>query len=155
NTLSYALISGNDRQIFELNQTTGELRVTDATHLNFEATPKFELGIKITDNGYNKLSTQIKVQIELTNEADTYPEPDADNVFSPNGDQINDTWVVRNVHEFAGCELIIFNSQGKTVFKTVSYDNSWSGDGLPADTYYFIFTCGGRVTNKSYITLVK
>ncbi len=62
--------------------------------------------------------------------------------FSPNGDQINDYFVISGIMDYPN-ELIILNRQGTEVFRTINYQNDWdgkysSGDDVPDDTYYYI-----------------
>ncbi len=64
-------------------------------------------------------------------------------VFSPNGDGINDLWVIDGIHLFGNHELQIFNRWGSLVFEARSYDNTWDGrskkgEHLPVGTYYYI-----------------
>lgn len=62
--------------------------------------------------------------------------------FSPNGDQINDYFVISGIADYPN-ELIILNRQGTEVFHAVNYQNDWdgkysSGDDVPDDTYYYV-----------------
>jgi len=64
------------------------------------------------------------------------------NGFSPNGDLINDYFVISGVTDYPN-ELIILNRQGTEVFRAINYQNDWdgkysSGDDVPDDTYYYI-----------------
>ncbi len=64
------------------------------------------------------------------------------NGFSPNGDGINDFFVISGVMDYPN-ELIIISRQGTQVFKVKNYQNDWdgkysSGDDVPDDTYYYI-----------------
>lgn len=69
--------------------------------------------------------------------------------YSPNGDGINDKWVIPNIDQFPN-NVKIFNRWGSVVFQMDNYDNSWGGetnkglsvssdDGtLPSGTYFYI-----------------
>ncbi len=65
--------------------------------------------------------------------------------FSPNGDGINDLWLVTNG---TGCldkaKAQVFNRYGAKVFESNDYKNNWngtySGKPLPDGTYYFVIT---------------
>src|SRR5690606_24609802 len=48
------------------------------------------------------------------------------NLISPNGDGINDTWIIPQEY-VAGTntEVVIISSQGKIVLKTTDYQNNW------------------------------
>ena len=64
------------------------------------------------------------------------------NVFTPNGDGINETWQVKNLKDYADCKVEIFNRYGQIVYQSVGYTNEWdgilNGKPLPAATYYYI-----------------
>ena len=71
------------------------------------------------------------------------------NVVTPNGDGINDRFVIRNLL-WEDCypknELFIFNRWGERVFykENISEDGDfWNPEGLPAGTYYFRFVGRG------------
>ena len=76
-------------------------------------------------------------------------EFDIPEAFSPDGDGVNETFIIKGVENFSGNTLIIFNRWGNEVFNVTEYDNSWSGistsnlniggDQLPTGTYYYIF----------------
>jgi len=64
------------------------------------------------------------------------------NGFSPNGDGINDFFVISGVMDYPN-ELIILSRQGTEIFRAMNYQNDWdgkysSGDDVPDDTYYYI-----------------
>lgn len=64
------------------------------------------------------------------------------NVFSPNGDGINDTWRVENLDTYPACSVRIFNRSGQLIFSSTGYakpwDGTYNGKPLPIGTYYYI-----------------
>jgi gliding motility-associated-like protein len=68
--------------------------------------------------------------------------------FSPNGDGINDLFVIRGIMRFSKNEFTIFNRWGNKVFEASPYKNEWDGkadmgirvggDDLPVGTYFYI-----------------
>jgi len=64
------------------------------------------------------------------------------NVFTPNGDGINETWQVKNLRDYADCKVEIFNRYGQIVYQSVGYTEEWDGilkgKPLPAATYYYV-----------------
>jgi gliding motility-associated-like protein len=64
------------------------------------------------------------------------------NAFSPNGDGINDTWVITNLSAYPGATVDVFNRYGQLVFHSENYNKAWdgtfNGKSLPAATYYYI-----------------
>lgn len=64
------------------------------------------------------------------------------NVFSPNGDAINDKWVIANLSDYPGAYVEIFNRYGQRIFYSAGYNDPWegtmNGKPLPVATYYYV-----------------
>jgi gliding motility-associated-like protein len=60
------------------------------------------------------------------------------NVITPNGDGMNDNFVVTNIEYYPGSVLMIFNRWGKKIYESDSYQNDWKGDNHPDGVYYYI-----------------
>lgn len=64
------------------------------------------------------------------------------NLFTPNGDEINDTWYIQNIQEFPDNEVFIYNIYGNEVYHKKNYTNDWkgtyNGSDLPDGTYYYV-----------------
>lgn len=89
-----------------------------------------------------------------------YQDLIANNMITPNGDGINDTWVVKNILLYPNNELKIFDREGRVVFNMIGYDNSWNGmfngNLLPEDTYYYIlYFDSGKGKKTGFISIVK
>ena len=81
-------------------------------------------------------------------------------VITPNGDDVNDYWVLENLSYTEGCNVKIFNRWGAQIFETENYDNTWngtsiSGELLPEGVYYYIIQCYDNVSFKGYITIIR
>lgn len=68
------------------------------------------------------------------------------NVFTPNGDGINDYFEIQGLPPYSA--LLIYDRRGKELFTMDNYDNSWDGsdvDGnlLPEDTYWYVLITPG------------
>ncbi|MDR1680422.1 MAG: gliding motility-associated C-terminal domain-containing protein [Prevotellaceae bacterium] len=90
------------------------------------------------------------------------PEPSPlfiPNVFTPNGDGVNDTFHIAGLENYNGNELRILNKRGKTVFSAVDYRNDWDGSGLPDDTYYYRLTVqekdGSDTPYQGYVNIKR
>ncbi|WP_310101774.1 gliding motility-associated C-terminal domain-containing protein, partial [Algoriphagus sp. 4150] len=82
------------------------------------------------------------------------------NVFTPNGDGINDTWVIRGLQEFfPQNELLVVNRWGVEVYRSTNYQNDWNGDNLNGGTYFYQFQLidsqGVSHTMTGYVTIIK
>jgi len=64
------------------------------------------------------------------------------NLFTPNGDGINDKWYIQNIENYPSNEVFVFNIYGKLVFSKKKYTNDWTGtiDSVPVPdgTYYYV-----------------
>ena len=65
-----------------------------------------------------------------------------ENVFTPNGDGIGDTWVIKNLDMYPNAVVNIFNRYGSLVFHSVGdyipWDGTIDGENLPSGTYYYV-----------------
>ncbi|QPH40491.1 DUF7507 domain-containing protein [Pedobacter endophyticus] len=82
------------------------------------------------------------------------------NLFTPNGDGINDMFEIRGLNQYAENELTIVNRQGYEIFRQKNYQNNWTGEGLNEGTYYYLLRVKRSGSNgyevfKGYITLVR
>lgn len=68
-------------------------------------------------------------------------------LITPNGDGINDTWMLSNLENYLGIEVRVYNRWGKEVYHSANYKNDWDGAGLPASTYYYVATIKKEESN--------
>jgi gliding motility-associated-like protein len=64
-------------------------------------------------------------------------------VITPNGDGINDEWVIEGIQNYPGNSVEIFDKWGNDVYKKNDYSNDWHGSGyngsqLPDGTYFYL-----------------
>jgi gliding motility-associated-like protein len=93
----------------------------------------------------------------------TEPFPDVANIpnlISPNGDGINDTWIIPQEYvNGTNTEVMILNSQGKMELRTNNYQNNWPENEIKFKdinpVYYYIITTQNKKTLKGSITVVK
>ena len=82
------------------------------------------------------------------------------NTFTPNGDGINDYWVIKNAEQYPESVVEVYTAAGQKIFRSVGYgqpwDGSFRGNPLPAGTYYFtIEPRNGRKRFAGYVTLLR
>ena len=82
------------------------------------------------------------------------------NVISPNGDGINDTWVIPQEYvSGTNTEVMVLSSQGKVMLQTNDYQNNWPQNQLDFKdvnpVFYYIITTQDNKTRKGSITVVK
>lgn len=80
--------------------------------------------------------------------------------FSPNFDDVNETFTVLGIYQFPDNRMEVYNRYGNLVFDMDGYDNSWEGthyDGepLPEGTYFYVFEDGKGRTYTGYVYIKR
>ncbi|HQM78942.1 MAG TPA: gliding motility-associated C-terminal domain-containing protein, partial [Bacteroidales bacterium] len=80
------------------------------------------------------------------------------NVFTPNGDGINDQFQITNLEYYPNSEIKIYNRWGKKIYESENYQGNWNGD-VTEGTYFYILRLNyGNGTLKEFhgtITVLK
>ena len=84
-----------------------------------------------------------------TIKVDLIPNIVVPSAFSPNGDGINDSWIIQNLDQYSNTKVRVYNRWGSLVYdrNQVGGEN-WTGNGnnskpIPVGTYYFIIEYDG------------
>lgn len=86
------------------------------------------------------------------------------NVFTPNGDGLNDCLSLKEIDELDGIHFMIFNRWGTMVFESKNPGGCWNGtdpkgDNLATGVYYFVLkgvnVCGEQMEQHGTITLIR
>ena len=83
------------------------------------------------------------------------------NGFTPNGDGVNDFWIIDNIDLYPSNKVYIFNRWGNTIFTISNYNNTsnvWDGkmNGQPvtSGTYFFLIVDGSdKLIKKGWIEI--
>ncbi|MEL7039049.1 MAG: DUF4347 domain-containing protein, partial [Cyanobacteria bacterium J06592_8] len=73
-SLTYSIISGNETNIFAIDETTGEITLADSNSLDFETQAAYTFSVEVSDGN---LSDTINIDVNLTdvNEVPTFSSP--------------------------------------------------------------------------------
>jgi trimeric autotransporter adhesin len=83
------------------------------------------------------------------------------NAITPNGDGVNDTWVIEGINDFPNCKVQLFDKWGALVYDKTGYSNTFDGKGnngklLPAGTYYYVIKLNeplsGATPSKDFVS---
>lgn len=82
------------------------------------------------------------------------------NVFTPDGDGINEKFVIKNLDAYPNMHLTIVNRWGQIVYDNPNYDNTWDGTwkGKAQDdgTYYYVIQLPGQQEAiKGPVTIIR
>jgi gliding motility-associated-like protein len=117
--------------------------------------------VRVTDS---RGCTAEQEVIRATVQDRRFPCMEARDIMTPDGDGLNERFLINCIEEFDQNNLRIFNRYGQMVFETDNYDNTWNGttnDGetLPDGPYYYILEYtdfdGNTQQMKGSITLLR
>jgi gliding motility-associated-like protein len=90
-----------------------------------------------------------------------HPDLVIPSAFTPNNDNVNDSWEFENAHFYRNMSVNIYNRQGRLVFNSVGYRQPWTGQrngvSLPLDMYYYVIELndGSGRGYKSYVMILQ
>ena len=62
------------------------------------------------------------------------------NLFTPNGDGVNDMFVIEGLEHYTSPKLVVRDKNNRVVYQSGSYQNSWDGSNCPDGVYSYEFT---------------
>lgn len=88
--------------------------------------------------------------------------PDIPTAFTPDGDGVNDTWIIPDLNKFyPECKVVIVNRWGNTLFESDGYTDPWDGKyrgkDLPMGSYFFVidFNNGSDEPLSGSVTIIR
>ena len=107
----------------------------------------------------NSFGYQATVPVLLTVIVDYKLVPN--NLVTPNGDGVNDKWVIPNIDMYPDNEVIVYDKAGRAVFTKRGYNNEWdgtlNGTKLKEDAYFYVikFNKDGALPIRGYVSIVR
>lgn len=81
------------------------------------------------------------------------------NVFTPNGDGVNDKFVIVGLENCVQRKLEVRNRAGQVVYRSNSYENTWDGGDCPDGMYRYMFLYTGdngiEQTLSGVVTIIR
>lgn len=78
------------------------------------------------------------------------------NVFTPDGDGVNDTWIIEGINAYPDNTVVVFNRWGSRLIELKGYDNAtvvwdgkYNGTKVASGTYYFVIELHGEGQQRS------
>jgi gliding motility-associated-like protein len=86
--------------------------------------------------------------------------PEVPNVFTPNGDNINDRWEIKYLDSYPNATVEVYNRYGQLIFRSRNYLTPWdgtlNGKQIPVGTYYYIINPGnGRKQISGFVDVLR
>jgi gliding motility-associated-like protein len=128
--------------------------LSDATKANAQASPPTDFTYNLTVTSDKGCKDEDQVFVKLLKSL-VIP-----NIFSPNGDGINDRWVIEHLENYPGCVVQLYNRYGQLVQRYVNYTTPWdgkiNGKDAPVGTYYYIIDPqSGRKPITGYVDIIR
>jgi gliding motility-associated-like protein len=82
------------------------------------------------------------------------------NAFTPNSDNINDSWIIQNSYLYPDIEVIVMNKEGYIVIQDLGYMEAWNGtfngNDVASGTYYYVIDLhNGDPAYKGIVTILR
>ena len=145
--------SSNGKYSFIWSPVTG---LSNATLLRPTATPVVSTLYTIRAVNNHGCADSAKVMVKVQEKVYV------PNAFSPNGDGLNDSWIIDNIEDYPGSDVRVYNRWGNVVIRIKDYTpaNAWDGmvNGLPVPiaTYYYIIDLNdGLKPIQENITIIR
>lgn len=78
------------------------------------------------------------------------------NAFTPNGDGVNDAFIIQRISFYPNNILQVFDRNGLLIYEARGYHNQWKGEGLdnkkvPQGYYFYKFTIKNKDTQEGWL----
>lgn len=127
----------------------------DDSIANPVASPRFTTAYVVRGTDRSGCSNTDTVEVRVIDE----PQVRGVDAITPNGDGLNETFVIQGISRYPNSTLIIFDRRGKEVLRRQGYQNDWDGTyngaPLPAGVYYYLikFEISSRSVKGSFMIL--
>lgn len=126
------------------------LGLTSPTILNPIASPEYTTTYFLTaSNGLCEITDELTITV--------ISDLIVPNVFSPNGDGVNDVWEILGTENYQEVYVVIYDRSGQKVLEAVNYNplRFWNGTNrgkdLPASTYFYVITLDRNTSSQKVI----
>lgn len=133
----------------------GDILIVGETSNSYEITSQGNYKVVVTQTTGCVSSHEFSFNV-----MEAFPDvSDIPNIVTPNGDGINDTWVIPQPYvSGTGTQVVIISAQGKVVLDTQEYQNNWPDNNFDFNkvnsVYYYMIKGQGK-SKKGSITVIK
>ena len=117
----------------------------------------------ITYGRYDKVNTcdtlHVIAIVKQRNVIEVGEDLEIYNVFSPNDDNVNETFTIKGLEKYPMSSVSIYNRWGNIVYKSADYKNDWDGMNnnrpLPDGTYFYLLKVPNRKILSGYLQIMR
>ena len=117
--------------------------VEEAPRKVYDMARSYEVWLRYTTD--NECVDSVSFTFEVKDVKLTIP-----NIFTPNGDGINEYFEITDLDKFMSNEILIYNRWGKKVFESNNYRGNWDGDNVPDGVYFYTLRAKGYFGEEKY-----
>jgi gliding motility-associated-like protein len=114
-----------------------------------------------TSGSYIVNATQNGCMVSATIELIVQEELSIPHAFTPNGDGVNDIWLIPGIESYSNTVVRVFNRWGAEIFTASGSFEGWNGTNngtdVPAGSYYFIIELNGEKPSSisGYVMVIR
>ena len=128
--------------------------ISNAMNSVYEVGEEGTYKVAINQTSGCSLSNELSFRVQFGGDPNSLVIP---NLISPNGDGINDTWVIPQEYSFKGdVEVLLLNANGEQILKTFNYKNDWPNSNYKVSfpVLYYRITTPEKI-KKGSLTLLQ
>lgn len=77
------------------------------------------------------------------------------NIITPNGDGVNDVFVIKNLEHHPNTVVTVFDRWGRKIYENSNYNNEWKAEGSSDGTYFYVIDVPDDKKYSGFITVFK
>jgi gliding motility-associated-like protein len=134
---TYVTLDGDVKGTDVIYEWSPDYNIAATSQVKPEVSPLIETIYVLTVKSLHGCGTDVDETL-----VNVYKNLSIPNVFTPNGDGINDTWSILQLESYPDVRVTVCNRYGQQVFLSNGYGTEWdgsvNGQPVPAGTYYYV-----------------
>lgn len=149
-TLNSIIIGGVPPYSFNWSISPNNSSIGNNSFLNFTSPNTggvYSVTLNVVDScGYTGSDVQL---VNVMNDCEVM----IPNVITPNGDGVNDFFLIRNLDKHPNSILTIYDRWGRKVYENSDYQNNWKADGVSDGTFFYVLDVPDDKAYHGYVSV--